>query len=74
MDERIVVVARVSKRFGGLAALAGVDLTFARGGIVALLGASGAGETKMLAGGLSSPGELPPGTAHAGARRHSGMD
>ena len=53
MAESVVSVAGLQKRFGGTAALRGVDLTMRAGQIHAFLGANGAGKStliKILAG------------------------
>ena len=48
-DERLLVKARgVSKRFGGLVAVSGVDFDIPRGSIVSLIGPNGAGKTTFF--------------------------
>lgn len=44
----LLVVDGVSKRFGDVAALEAIDLTFARGDVVGLVGGNGAGKTTLL--------------------------
>ncbi|HEX6903387.1 MAG TPA: ABC transporter ATP-binding protein [Thermoanaerobaculia bacterium] len=76
----------VGHRFGGAAALAGVDLELPRGGITALVGANGSGKTtllRILAGilepsagevevlGIGRPAASDPGTRRALRRRSS---
>src|SRR6266542_2879286 len=47
--EPVVTLRGVTKRFGALEALAGIDLDIFRGEIFALLGANGAGKTTLIA-------------------------
>jgi osmoprotectant transport system ATP-binding protein len=63
-----IELSQIDKRFGGHAALAGVDLTIPPGEFVALVGPSGSGKTTLLKtiNGLSQP--------DAGAVRISGED
>ena len=48
MSEALLTAQGVGKRFGGLAALAGVDLTIRRGEILGVLGPNGAGKTTFV--------------------------
>ena len=45
---QLLVLDRVSKRFGGVEALAGVSFSVARGEIVGLIGPNGSGKTTLL--------------------------
>jgi ABC-type multidrug transport system ATPase subunit len=44
----VIEVEQISKRFGPTQALADVDLTVARGTVLALLGPNGAGKTTLV--------------------------
>ena len=61
-DTPLLQAKALSKRFGGLQAVQGVDMTVAAGEVVGLIGPNGAGKTtlfNMLAGSMSpSAGEL----------------
>ncbi|BDG10630.1 ABC transporter ATP-binding protein [Anaeromyxobacter paludicola] len=48
MDEPVVSIRGVAKRFGAFTALGGVDLDVRRGEIFALLGPNGAGKTTLI--------------------------
>jgi daunorubicin resistance ABC transporter ATP-binding subunit len=47
-DERVIVAEGLSKRFGPVRALAGVDLAVPAGGVLGLLGPNGAGKTTLI--------------------------
>jgi spermidine/putrescine ABC transporter ATP-binding subunit len=47
-DARDLVVSGLTRRFGGVTALAGVDLVVRRGEVVTILGPSGSGKTTLL--------------------------
>ena len=55
----LVTVARISKHFGGVAALSGVSLSIAPGEAVALMGGNGAGKSTLVSilAGLMRPDE-----------------
>ena len=61
--EPVVAATRLEKRFGPVAALAGIDLEVARGRVLAVLGPNGAGKSTLLRllAGLARPsaGERP---------------
>jgi lipooligosaccharide transport system ATP-binding protein len=48
MDEPIIIAERLTKRYGELAAVDGVDFQIARGECVAFLGPNGAGKTTLM--------------------------
>jgi ABC-2 type transport system ATP-binding protein len=48
VDEPIVSVTSVTRRFGATQALAGVTLSLPRGGVYGLVGANGAGKTTLI--------------------------
>ena len=48
MQEELLSVEQVTKRFGGLVALDSVDLHVNKGEIVGLIGPNGAGKTTMF--------------------------
>jgi branched-chain amino acid transport system permease protein len=68
----LLEVSGVSKRFGGVAALADVDLTVFPGEIISLIGPNGAGKTTLL---NVITGVTPPtsGKAQFGGRRITGL-
>ena len=57
MSDAIVKIEGLTKRFGAVDAVAGVDLEIARGELFALLGGSGCGKTTLLRilAGLETP-------------------
>jgi ABC-2 type transport system ATP-binding protein len=44
----VIEISRLTRRFGGTAALSSVTLTFPRGGVYGLVGANGAGKTTLI--------------------------
>ena len=48
MSEPLLQVAGVTKRFGGLVAIAGIDLTVPRGGLYGLIGPNGSGKSTLF--------------------------
>lgn len=48
MDDAILEARNIQKSFGGVVAVAGVDLTIRRGEILALIGPNGAGKTTLF--------------------------
>jgi ABC-2 type transport system ATP-binding protein len=48
MSEPVIVVSELTRRFGAKAALASVNLSFARGAVYGLVGANGAGKTTLI--------------------------
>src|SRR5579875_2679196 len=47
-DEPLLSFEKVTKRFGGIVALNGVDFTVPRGAIIGLIGPNGAGKTTVF--------------------------
>jgi len=45
---KLLEISNLSKRFGGLTAFSGIDLTISEGQIMALIGPNGAGKTTMI--------------------------
>ncbi|HKW53318.1 MAG TPA: ABC transporter ATP-binding protein [Stellaceae bacterium] len=68
MAEPVLRIERLSKRFGGLAAVSDVSLDLHAGGVHALIGPNGAGKTTLI--NLLS-GDLAP---SAGSVRYQGLD
>jgi ABC-2 type transport system ATP-binding protein len=48
VDEPVIEIADLTRRFGARAALDGVSLSIARGGVYGLVGANGAGKTTLI--------------------------
>ncbi len=48
MRDPVIEISRLTRRFGGTAALSSVTLTFPRGGVYGLVGANGAGKTTLI--------------------------
>jgi branched-chain amino acid transport system ATP-binding protein len=55
----LLALERVTRRFGGLVAVDGVDLTVAQGGVTAIIGPNGAGKTTLfhIISGFQTPNE-----------------
>lgn len=63
----MIVAEQLSRRFGGLSALSGVDLHVSQGAIVGLLGPNGAGKTTLM---RILTGQLRPSAGHATVAGH----
>jgi ABC-2 type transport system ATP-binding protein len=48
MDEPVIAVAQLTRRFGDKLALNAVDLSLPRGGVYGLVGVNGAGKTTLI--------------------------
>ena len=48
MNDKMIEVQGITKRFGELQVLKGIDLTIYKGEVVAIVGPSGAGKTTLL--------------------------
>ena len=48
MNEPVILVSELTRRFGTIAALASVSLSTARGAVYGLVGANGAGKTTLI--------------------------